>query len=858
VGIGTTNPGRALHIYKNGSPALRLESASSNQGIEMITQADKYSWLLGAQYNVDGAFEITPSAAVNGTTFSTPVAVFKQSGNVGIGTINPTQKLHVYGGDLLISAVNDTARLRLSTSGGAVNRDWMFFSSASDGSFGIYDVSGGARRMTIYTNGNVGIGPNTPTAKLDVAGSLRATSALISGLGGSSASLVMADNSGNLFATSTLAIIPNPIPGGSSGQTLRHNGSSWIANSNLYNNGTNVGIGITNPTSRLQIISGGGISFAGRYKTYETVYNVNTATPATLVDDTGSAFNVNKSYRVKAVIPGTGSETGATAVFRGNGTTFTLIKNFEAGLGSNHIEFYLDSNIPKVRLYNHTTLYGVSVLTEEIPNKSWAFGPEISLYSNTTGSVGIGSVTPGTKLDVSTSFRANSATITGLGATGNVVVMADNTGLLYTSPAASSLLWSGTTGGNIWNANSGNVGIGITDPKAKLHISGTADNAIIVDERDWNNKAMIFFREGGGTTYGGYVGYNAAIDGLQFNTLDNGTEKLGMFIARSSGNVGIGTVSPGSYKLYVNGNTNIAGNLNVTGTSTAAAFVGPVVGTINATNVSAGQFGVTTGGGNFTFPGNLGIGTTVAGSKLHVLGITQITDGVASADTASYGTFGVTRPASTAALSYIAMTRAGQAVRAMGIDSSNNWIFGAPTSGSQAINTVWMSINGSGNVGIGTAPAAYKLKVGGDVAITGTLLTQTGSDFAEEFKAKAALLPGTVVVMGDEGYKSVKPCSKSYDKTVVGIVSDNPSIIAGRTDADNKNPEKVVVAMMGVVKVKVTAMGGSIERGDLLTTSSVSGYAMKASSAKQGTIIGKALEDLEGDRGEIRVLVNLQ
>jgi len=165
----------------------------------------------------------------------------------------------------------------------------------------------------------------------------------------------------------------------------------------------------------------------------------------------------------------------------------------------------------------------------------------------------------------------------------------------------------------------------------------------------------------------------------------------------------------------------------------------------------------------------------------------------------------------------------------------------------------------NGNVGIGTTnPGAFKLKVVGDVAITGALLTQTGSDFAEEFKAPVALEPGTVVVMGDEGYKSVKACENSYDKTVVGIVSDNPSIIAGRTDIDNKNPEKVIVAMMGVVKVKVADINGKIIKGDLLTTSDMKGYAMRAKNSKQGTIIGKALEDLNTKTGEIKVLVNLQ
>jgi len=92
-------------------------------------------------------------------------------------------------------------------------------------------------------------------------------------------------------------------------------------------------------------------------------------------------------------------------------------------------------------------------------------------------------------------------------------------------------------------------------------------------------------------------------------------------------------------------------------------------------------------------------------------------------------------------------------------------------------------------------------------------------------------------------------------------VSDNPSIIAGRTDIDNKNPEKVIVAMMGVVSVKVTDINGHIEKGDLLTPSGVKGYAMKVSGNRDdrsGTIIGKALENLNTKTGKIKVLVNLQ
>ena len=52
-------------------------------------------------------------------------------------------------------------------------------------------------------------------------------------------------------------------PPGSSGQTLRHDGSDWTASSNLYNNGTNVGIGITTPGAKLHVNGDALIGSAG-------------------------------------------------------------------------------------------------------------------------------------------------------------------------------------------------------------------------------------------------------------------------------------------------------------------------------------------------------------------------------------------------------------------------------------------------------------------------------------------------------------------------------------------------------------------------------------------------------------------
>jgi hypothetical protein len=48
------------------------------------------------------------------------------------------------------------------------------------------------------------------------------------------------------------------LPAGTSGQTLRHNGSDWIANSNLYNDGSSIGIGTTSPVGLLHLNNPGG------------------------------------------------------------------------------------------------------------------------------------------------------------------------------------------------------------------------------------------------------------------------------------------------------------------------------------------------------------------------------------------------------------------------------------------------------------------------------------------------------------------------------------------------------------------------------------------------------------------------
>lgn len=54
-----------------------------------------------------------------------------------------------------------------------------------------------------------------------------------------------------------------PLVGGTTNQTLRHNGSSWVASSTLVNTGTNIGIGTTTPTEKLDVT--GSVKVTGEY-----------------------------------------------------------------------------------------------------------------------------------------------------------------------------------------------------------------------------------------------------------------------------------------------------------------------------------------------------------------------------------------------------------------------------------------------------------------------------------------------------------------------------------------------------------------------------------------------------------------
>jgi hypothetical protein len=145
--------------------------------------------------------------------------------------------------------------------------------------------------------------------------------------------------------------------------------------------------------------------------------------------------------------------------------------------------------------------------------------------------------------------------------------------------------------------------------------------------------------------------------------------------------------------------------------------------------------------------------------------------------------------------------------------------------------------NGVGN--IGATGATFN-------TIFAKATTAQYADLAEKYLADAEYSPGTVVHFGGE--QEVSICDVDMCTKVAGVVSTQPGYVMN----EGLSGEHVVVlALTGRVPTKVR---GPISKGDLVVSAG-EGYARAETLPQVGTVIGKALEDFDGDSGVIEVVV---
>jgi hypothetical protein len=156
---------------------------------------------------------------------------------------------------------------------------------------------------------------------------------------------------------------------------------------------------------------------------------------------------------------------------------------------------------------------------------------------------------------------------------------------------------------------------------------------------------------------------------------------------------------------------------------------------------------------------------------------------------------------------------------------------------------------GTGNVTLGTLTTGANTTAGtitGNFSLSaGSRLNATFADLAEYYEADNPYEAGTVLEFGGD-----KEVTLAEDNTtrVAGVVSTNPAYVMNSTC---EGEHTVALALQGRVPCKVR---GKIFKGDMLVSGG-NGFARPVLFPVLGTVIGKALENFEGE-GVIEVAVS--
>jgi hypothetical protein len=338
---------------------------------------------------------------------------------------------------------------------------------------------------------------------------------------------------------------------GTANYVAKWSDADTITDSVIYDNGTNVGIGTTSPGARLEVKSAAPDTFF-----------------ADFISSTGSGsakiYENSNSHPLLYMADATGT---TTIVLNSSGVSYLTSGNIIIGGTADNGDLL-----------------------------------QVQGTSYFDGNVGIGTVNPSSKLDISGAVKIDTDGtygseygMVGFGGT------TDGYNRIFgrTTTADGLFLASATGRGIFFRANggntdhmvviaSGNVGIGTTSPSAKLEVNG--DIAVSGDNKVYSEGDTLTLRAGG--TSGTYL-----------------------MVDDTVGGVGIGTTSIG-YALDVNGDVRASSNL----------YLGSYVYHNGDTNTYFGfptndTYAVRTNGSDILYinsSGDVGIGTTSPDRRLHV------------------------------------------------------------------------------------------------------------------------------------------------------------------------------------------------------------------------------------------------
>ncbi|MBI4347064.1 MAG: tail fiber domain-containing protein [Elusimicrobia bacterium] len=727
VGIGTTSPAtiesqtlaggeRVLHV--DNSVGSFLVARAPNVHLELV-DSNAAADLKRFSINHDAGRVDLRLVSDNGTAVQKYLmSMDMASGNVGIGTSGPAERLDVRGGDVALSDADVAHGITSVTSTNAYGL--LDVDDGLEGGLRAWGLSDAAGRQPLRMLGV--FGPTDPT---DTVPAIELTGRKGDGLGGVAA---LANSETVLQVTNLTTPLVSVLGSGNVGigsaspeDRLQVNGSVQVgdmaAPGKLYSvvgggpdYNLEVGVNRANENATVPQVwsewqtASGGASWGLKYR---SAGDTGTASTRLAVDaDSGQvAIGASPSAAGRLVVDNTGSQTALTAIQRTSG---------EVGL-----------------VVNHTVDTGATAIASFQRN-----GTEV-VKVQADGNVGIGTSSPDDKLHVVGQVRIDNDTNT------------TNKGCLRYNGGTNQLEWSNdcstfqgfaaSSGGGWTDAGTtlsnttltDKVGVGTAAPDELLHVSGgvlasypkpgAADSSSLLLSN--NQDATIRVRHNAGLS-------RIYTDAGQKLSLATNGQNDRIYLA-SDGKIGLGNTSPASDVDMDNGDA-VNTWLRLGGeAATVSKYVGLESGG-SGFGASSGFSGVEFGGpgsaseGYLAFhthdvgtssgermridkSGNVGIGTTGMTEKLHVWGNARFGDsavastyiGTSLADTGNFVIFHNGVSGKQASL--------GQAVPSIA-GVGDDLIFSTYNSG-------WaekMRLTNGGNVGIGTPSPGALLDVSGD------------------------------------------------------------------------------------------------------------------------------------------------
>jgi hypothetical protein len=241
VGIGTNTPAFKLEV--NGTAQADSMQTSS---LKITTgAADKYLLQSDATGNASWASPLWTTAGIGFLVSNTTT-------NVGIGTNSPSEKLDVNGrvrvqGFQMTTGGTEGYVLKSNNVGMAT---WVNPTTLPNANW----TTSGINQYAALT-GNVGIGTSTPSERLDVSGKIKADK-FIMNTGASAGKVLKSDAVGEAFWTDISTVEVDPSVGTIGNNILSKWNGSQLISSTIFDNGTRIGIGTTNPTQARVVING--------------------------------------------------------------------------------------------------------------------------------------------------------------------------------------------------------------------------------------------------------------------------------------------------------------------------------------------------------------------------------------------------------------------------------------------------------------------------------------------------------------------------------------------------------------------------------------------------------------------------